>query len=94
MDLRLARILCGTYIPSKRCFDKVAQIGPEKVSQSARLSSGHCPNAFVSNFVGASLSHIHVTPSHSDTDICVSKHISHAPLPSLKVSPIVKQVER
>ena len=35
-DLRLARILCGTYIPSKRWFDKVAQIGPEK-------SAPECP---------------------------------------------------
>ena len=39
-DLRLARILCGTYIPSKRWFDKVAQIGPEKSAPECPFECG------------------------------------------------------
>ena len=32
LELRLVvRVLCGTYVPSKRWFDKFAHIGPEKV---------------------------------------------------------------
>ena len=58
--LKLARMLCGTYVPSKRWFDKFAQIGLEK---SARLSAGgggqllfgQCPNRGDTKFKGASL---------------------------------------
>ena len=39
-DLRFARNLCGTYIPSKRCFDKVAQIGPEKSAPECPFECG------------------------------------------------------
>jgi len=39
-DLRLARILCGTHIPSKRWFDKVAQIGPEKSAPEGPFECG------------------------------------------------------
>ena len=39
-DLRLARILCGTYIPSKQWFDKVAQIGPEKSAPECPFECG------------------------------------------------------
>ena len=62
-DLRLARILCGTYIPSKQWFDKVAQIGPEKSAPECPFEcgggvqklNGQCPNAPSMNLRGASL---------------------------------------
>ena len=62
-DLRLARILCGTYIPSKQWFDKVAQIGPEKSAPECpfecgggvQLPFGQCPNRGDANLKGASL---------------------------------------
>ena len=40
MDLRLARILCGTHIPSKWWFDKVAEIGPEKSAPECPFEGG------------------------------------------------------
>ena len=40
MDLRLARILCGTHIPSKWWFDKVAEIGPEKSAPECPFECG------------------------------------------------------
>ena len=33
---RLVRMFCGTYVPSKRCFNKFAEIGPKK-------SAPECP---------------------------------------------------
>ena len=62
-DSNFARILCGTYVPSKRWFDKVAQIGPEKSApkwpfecgEGVQKLFGQCPNAWVINLSGASL---------------------------------------
>ena len=39
-DFRFARILCGTYIPSKRWFEKVAQIIPEKSAPECPFECG------------------------------------------------------
>ena len=48
-DLRLARILCGTYIPSKQWFDKVAQIGPEKSAPECPFECGGGCNCHLGN---------------------------------------------
>ena len=63
MDLRLARILCGTYIPSNGDLTKSLKSARKKVPQSARLNAGggvqklkgQCPYACSMNLRGASL---------------------------------------
>ena len=66
--LRLARILCGTYIPSKRWFDKVAQIGPEKSAPECPFECGGggakakraMPKCLRVNLSGASLKQFYI----------------------------------